>query len=248
MHESNSGVIWNAEAGEVSSGLVSSSVVSSMKQQHLSDTILALYATGDLDWRERLSAAWHVRTCGRCASLAQSFREDVKFRKKAAEAMPLPANWDALAEEMAANIRLGLAASECIRDIQPRAQTRVEKRPIGAVRPNWFWKPALATAAAMALVVTVWVWTMPPEQSRVFARAWDAVVHGRTVGLGEAPGMVLESSASGVVLRKGTRTSVKFLVAGHQPQQFSANMDGSMQAQYVDEELGQVTVTNAYAE
>jgi hypothetical protein len=233
MPESNSGVIWNAEAG----------AVSRMKQQHLSDTVLALYATGDLDWRERVAAAWHVRTCERCTSLAMSFREDVKFRKQAAEAMPLPANWDELAEEMAANIRLGLAASECIRDIQPR----VHKRAIGAIRPNWFWKPAAGIAAAMTLVVTVWVATMPADQSRVFARAWDAVVHGRTVA-GEAPGMVLESSTSGVELRKGSRTSVKLLVAGHKPDQFSANLDGSMRAQYVDEESGQVTVTNVYAE
>jgi anti-sigma factor RsiW len=236
MLESNSGVIWNAEAGGVSSGVVS-------MKQHLSETILALYATGDLDWRDRVAAAWHVRTCERCAGLAKSFREDVKFRKEAAEAMPLPANWDQLAEEMAANIRLGLSASECIRDVQPRVRVKA----IGAARPNWFWKPAAGIAAAMAFVVTVWVSTMPAEQSRVFARAWDAVVHGRTVA-GEAPVMVFESSASGVELRKGSRTSVKFLVAGHKPDQFSANLDGSMRAQYVDEESGQVTVTNVYAE
>lgn len=217
-------------------------------KQHPSDTLVALYATGDLDWRDRVTAAWHVRTCERCANLAQSFREDVAFRKLGADAMPLPANWDALAEEMSANIRLGLSASECIRfvksgDVKPR----VNAKPIGAERPNWFWKPAAGIAAAMAMVVTVWFSTMPPEQTRVFTRVWNAAVHGQT-GSPEAMGMVLESSANGVEMRKGSRTSVKLLVSGRLPEQFSANLDGSMRAQYVDEESGQVTVTNVYTE
>jgi len=218
-------------------------------KQHLSDTVLALYATGDLDWRDRAAAAWHVRTCEHCAKLAQSFREDIAFRRKSAEAMPLPAYWDALAEEMAANIRLGLSASECIRSVKSTTEVkpRARAKPIGAVRPNWFWKPAAGIAAAMAVVVTVWFSTMPPEQTRIFSRVWDAAVHGRT-GTPEALGMVLESSANGVEMRKGSRTSVKLLVSGHLPEQFSANLDGSMRAQYVDEESGQVTVTNVYAE
>lgn len=212
-------------------------------KQHLSETVLALYATGDLDWRDRIAAAWHIRGCERCAKAANEFREDVAFRKQAAEGMPLPANWDALAEEMAANIRLGLAASECIRDVQPRLTIK----PVGATRPNWFWKPASGIALAMALVLTVWFSFMPPEQSRVFTRVWDAAVNGRS-NAAPLDSMVLEGSASGVELRKGSRTSVRLLVAGHKPDQFSANLDGSMRAQYVDEESGQVTVTNVYAE
>jgi hypothetical protein len=99
----------------------------------------------------------------------------------------------------------------------------------------------------MALVLTVWFSFMPPEQSRVFTRVWDAAVNGRS-NAAPLDSMVLEGSASGVELRKGSRTSVRLLVAGHKPDQFSANLDGSMRAQYVDEESGQVTVTNVYAE
>lgn len=232
MRESNSGAISNAEAGAIS------------MKQHLSDTVLALYASGDLDWRDRIGAAWHVRTCERCAKTAQAFREDVAFRKQAAEAMPLPANWDQLAEEMAANIRLGLAASECIRDIEPR----VTLKPVGATRPNWFWKPAAGIAGAMAVVLVAWYSFLPPEASRAVSRVWDAAVNGRTGIQIESPSLILESSASGVELRKGSRTSVKLLVVGREPDQFSANLDGSMRAQYVDDVSGQITVTNVYAE
>jgi hypothetical protein len=220
---------------------------------HLPETVLALYASGDLDWRDRLRAAWHVRTCGRCGDLVRDFASDAAYRKKSAEAMPLPANWDSLAEEMAANIRLGLSAAECIRDIKQAPAVTVPARrrladSAGAVRPGWFWKPAGAIAAAMAMVLTVWFATMPADQARVFSKAWDVVIHGRTVSGGDAPGIVFESSSSGVELRRGSRTSVKVLVTGKRPDEFSANLDGSMRAQYVDVESGQVTVTNVFTE
>jgi hypothetical protein len=222
---------------------------------HLADSTLALYATGDLDFRNRLAAAWHVRTCARCASIAKSFETDILFRRESAASMPLPSNWDELADEMAANIRLGLSAAECIRDVQPRRENRLGelRRPAlrseatAAGRPGWFWKPAAGISAAMAVVLTVWIGSMPPEQTRVFSRVWDAVAHGRPAPA-ERPYVVLESSAQGIEMRQGSRTSLKVLVMGQNPDQFSANLDGSMRAQYVDDQSGQVTVTNVYAQ
>ena len=215
-------------------------------KRHPSDTILALSISGDLDLRDRFTTIWHVRTCPRCAKLVQSFRDDAEFFRASAEEIALPANWDSLAEEMAANIRLGLSASECIRDVKT-SRPQATARPATAVRPDWFWKPAAGIALAMATVVMVWFSTMPPEQTRVFARVWDAAVHGRTSGP-EPLSTVLESSASGIEMRRGSRTSVSVLVEGRKPEQFSANLDGSMRAQYVDDDSGQVTVTNVYSQ
>ncbi|MBS1834528.1 MAG: hypothetical protein JST65_17555 [Acidobacteria bacterium] len=217
--------------------------MASSSRKHPSEAILALYSSGDLDWRERWPAAWHVRGCSRCSALVDEFVADRKLRATSAEAMPLPENWDALAEEMTANIRLGLAASECIR---PVSAVRVKPAPAAAAtiqvddRSGWFWKPALGVGLSMLLLVAV----LATSQRGTLQRVWNAAAYGAS----DAGLTVLESSANGVEMRRGTRSAMSLKVEGHKANQYSANLDGSVRAQYVDDDSFQVTVTNVYAQ
>jgi hypothetical protein len=207
-------------------------------KQHPSEAVLALYSSRDLDWRERLPAAFHIRSCERCRTRVAEYQSDTKLRARGAAAMDLPENWESLAEEMAANIRLGLSAAECVRQV-PESRA-INIRPVGAVRPGWYWKPAIGIAASMALLVM----TLVTTQSEVFQRVWNGMRHGVT----EAPAVMLQSSADGVEMRRGTRSTMRISVGDHKADQYSANLDGSVRAQYVDDDSLQVTVTNVYAQ
>src|SRR5450432_1163191 len=77
--------------------------------KHPSEAELALYAGGDLGWLRQRLAERHVRNCGPCQNVAADFSE---LRSEGA-AFP-NVQWPRLAEEMRANIRLGLAAGECV--------------------------------------------------------------------------------------------------------------------------------------
>lgn len=208
-------------------------------KKHPSEAVLALYGSGDLDWRERLRTALHVRRCSRCRLLVDDYSADRKLRAASARAMELPDNWDALAEEMTANIRLGLSASECVRPAGPvRLKMSGGSRSSGA--SNWYWKPALGVGLSMALLVVA----LAASQRGVFQRVWNAAAYGAS----DAGLTVLESSADGVEMRRGTRSAMSLKVGRHKANQYSASLDGSVRAQYVDDDLLQVTVTNVYAQ
>jgi hypothetical protein len=206
-------------------------------KKHPSEAVLALYSSGDLDWRERLATALHVRGCSRCRLLTDDFAADRKLRGASAQMMEVPENWDALAEEMTANIRLGLSASECVR---PAGPVRLKLSAARPVQSNWYWKPALGVGLSMALLVVA----LATSQRTVFQRVWNAAAHGAS----DAGLTVLESSANGVELRRGPRSSMSLKVGDHKANQYSANLDGSVRAQYVDDDSFQVTVTNVYAQ
>jgi len=90
---------------------------------HPNESDLALYAGNDLSRFARLRVDWHLRTCGKCQ------QEVTEFSSQRAETLrnaPEPeVNWDRLAAEMKANIRLGLEAGNvslcrrCIGDTPP---------------------------------------------------------------------------------------------------------------------------------
>jgi hypothetical protein len=151
--------------------------------------------------------------------------------------MPLPPNWDSLAEEMAANIRLGIEAAACVRE--PAFKALPQTVPV--VRQGWYWKPALGIAASMAVLVVAFM----SSQSEVFSRVWSAAIHG----VRETPAVIVESSARGVEVRRGSRSTMRLQVGNSRPEQVSVNLvEGSVRAQYVDDDSLQVTVTNVYAQ
>jgi hypothetical protein len=133
--------------------------------------------------------------------------------------MPAEVNWNRLAAEMRGNIRVGLAAGECVGPAEPE-QTRLG------------WRIA-ATLAPITLVVLIGWWLQPSRPS--------------LTALPEAEGIVLGATAGAIELRQGNRVlSLQHPVVGDVT--YTVNVQGTLRARYVDSETGQVTINHVYAE
>jgi hypothetical protein len=141
--------------------------------------------------------------------------------------------WNRLAGEMRANIAVGLAAGECVREAP------VRKTFAGAFNGKAFWKagslkPVWAAGAAGILLVagaTVFLRGLLPREA-----APDA-----------ARAAVVQSTGLGVEVRTGTG-SMTLLNHGGDAGSQTVTSDGAIRASYVDGNTGTVTVTSVYVE
>ena len=186
---------------------------------HPSDTTLALYAGNDVGFLARRRTGRHVARCARCREEVEAYSA---LRAQASGLAELPGlHWNRLAAEMKANIRLGMAAGECVRD------SRAER----AAGVSWFGGRALATYASIAALLAAGVLLERPVPLPPAA----------------AEGITLEATAEGIALKGGGHTlSLLHRRAGEVT--FSASAQGSMRARYVDSETGYVTINNVYAQ
>ena len=85
--------------------------------KHPAQATLALLAGGDLGLFARWRVARHVARCESCRDEVAAFEA---AREIAGDLSEIPElQWNRLAAEMKANIRLGLAAGECVRASDP---------------------------------------------------------------------------------------------------------------------------------
>jgi len=92
--------------------------------KHPSLETLALHAGNDLGWLAKWRTARHLANCAECAAEVSAFED---LRDEAADHRQLPdIQWNRLASEMQANIRLGVAAGECVRE----APVRLMEQPV----------------------------------------------------------------------------------------------------------------------
>jgi len=206
---------------------------------HMKETDLALYASGDLSLWQRAVVHLHLRNCQSCSTIVEEFRADGRALRDAAGGLPEGLDWARLSAEMTANIRVGLAAGECV---APRARVR---KFIPAS-----WRPlALASMVTTMLAVLLlggWLLNMPPQETQALSRAMRSIWHGRSV-MQEERGPVIEASSEGIELRKDggalgvSQDSAKLL-------NVSVSTQGSASAHYVDQDTGQVTITSVYAQ
>src|SRR5689334_15540775 len=153
---------------------------------NVTETNLALYAAGDLPVWQRIAAAWHVRGCEKCRGLLDAFRGDRERLRKSADMLPENVDWDALSAEMTANIRVGLAAGECV---TPRASETVGLA--------WL-RPAAAVAGIVMLLAGAWWLNIPRADTETIGRAIRSIATGeRKVPL-EERGPMVGASSSGV--------------------------------------------------
>jgi len=189
--------------------------------KHPSQEILALHAGGDLSWLAGWKTARHVASCERCADEVAAFSDLREALPELGEIPELP--WNRMAADMRANIRLGLAAGECVRGV---AEPVLEPIPLfrGA-------RVTLALASVLALVATGLVLQSPGPLSTV-ARSTDPVVQLTSHGIQR------RSGDQGFALMHGSAQSVTYTV----------NAKGSLGARYMDPETDQVTMTKVYVE
>jgi hypothetical protein len=201
--------------------------------RHTPETDLALYALGDLALHRRAIVWLHVRGCEECGGLVEAFRANrLKLRQSAAN-MPDGLDWEALSAEMTANIRVGLAAGECV-------APRVHKRAA------FSWKPAAVAAGVTALVMAAWWLNMPFTDTEALGRVLRGI-GGRVSSPVEERGTMVEASFSGVGLREnGSRLGIQ--QTGLVPVTFSVSAQGSASARYVDDDTGQVTIATVYVQ
>lgn len=140
---------------------------------HPAETDLALLAGGDMGWMERFSLNRHLRGCHECREKVEEFEQ---FREDCALPEPSNLNWNRLASEMRANIRLGLEAGECVRRTQTRAA----------------WRLGLAAAFACVLVLA---------GAGIFMRDKRPAQQGSVV---QTP--VVQTTATGIELRTGSNS------------------------------------------
>ena len=206
--------------------------------RHPDSSVLALFSGGDLGPLDKWRVGAHVRRCAECSEYVEAFRRDRALLSASATELPDGLRWDRLAAEMTANIRVGLAAGECV------GRSRTDHT---AVRLSW--RPAAALAAITVLLVGGWWLNMPTAQPNEFLhalrRTWkpaylvqqQRLEAGVSVG---ANGDGLEVKQNGAVMtlmNPGTRPSV-----------VTASTGGQVRARYVDTDTGQVTITNVYAQ
>lgn len=184
---------------------------------HPDQVTLALHAGGDLGPIARWRINRHIAHCERCRDEAAAFAGITEILPGLAEMPEVP--WSGLSAEMKANIRLGLAAGECV---------RAEDKPLR----HWLCsgaRAAVAVASVLALVVTGLVLEHPGP------------------GPATVDGVVVQSTRDGIQVREGDR-SLQLMHPSAQPVTYSVGAQGSMRARYVDPETGYVTINNVYAE
>jgi hypothetical protein len=190
--------------------------------RHPREVSLALFAGGDLGAFARWRVARHLRSCDRCRGHVRQFERSTAVLSDEADRLPPRLNWDRLAAEMTGNIRVGLAAGECV-------------APVAAARQTLGWRPAAVIAMLTIAILGGWFLKGP--------RMWmPASPHIRTAALPVLAGTDdgIEVKASGGALTMLNTRAVSPAVYVSAP--------GTLRARFVDSETGQVTINNVYAE
>jgi hypothetical protein len=186
--------------------------------KHPDQATLALHAGGDLGLMARWRTGRHLAKCGHCRDEAARFHRMRAILPELAETPEIP--WNRLAAEMKANIRLGLAAGECVRTDETR----------------WRETPLFSRARAVVAFASVVV--------LLFA---GLVLEHPAPGAPKYDGVVVQTTANGIQVREGGQ-ALRLLHAGAQNVQYSVGAQGSMRARYVDPETGYVTINDVYAD
>ena len=183
---------------------------------------LALHASGDLAlWREFV-VRFHLLGCELCRRDIEALARARKELHAAATELPDGLEWNQLAAEMHANIRLGLEAGEC-----------VAAPPVLAL-PQRDWRAAMALAAAVVVAVGAW-WLNGPGPVRP----------SREAALNDSD-VVLEATAAGVEIKQAGG-AFALTHRGSDAVAVTVSVGGTARAGYVDDDTGQVTINHVYA-
>ena len=189
--------------------------------RHLSESALALLAGGDLGWLAGKRAAWHAGRCERCRAEVDRFRAAREVSTDLAE-LPPDLSWNRMEAEMKANIRLGLAAGECVGGAEEAPASR--------------WSPRAALAyASIAAVIGCGVWLQRP------APVGEPLAEGEIRLAATQNGIELQEGRRALSLRHARVRDVNDVMV-------TVSAQGSVRARYVDSETGQVTINNVYAQ
>jgi hypothetical protein len=199
---------------------------------HPSLEVLALYSAGDLPllsgWRTR----YHVARCHECECQVHFFQSATEELKREASTETLTgfeaiADWPSLEREMLGNIGVGVDAARCIDGVGKRS--------------SWIMRFAIASGLAL-LFAAGWMTHIPSDESqRLLATLRTFVGLERPAPVGT----ILRSTPDGIAVRTEGAT----LTILH-PRSAVVSLSGNsaVAARYIDEDTGQVTITNVYGQ
>ena len=199
---------------------------------HPAPETLALHARGDLALIPRLRLRAHLLECDTCGRQMALFAQSLAELKREAASETLTAfeavaDWSSLEREMLGNIVVGVAAARCIENVG-RKRT---------------WIPRLAVAGGLtALFVGGWVSHIPREETAHLTSSLS-----RLAGISHVTrlGDVVQTTPTGIAVRSEGVT----LTILHPPSAVVAvSGSSSVEARYVDEDTGQLTITNVYGQ
>jgi len=236
--------------------------------RHPSQETLALHAGGDLGWPERWSTKRHLSGCDDCRDEVVAFSEVRDVLPELNQMPEVP--WNRIALEMRANIRLGLAAGECVRltnDITPPPAKGDEHKAPNEHATLYEGRAALhENNAALQSGPQRYLRFGAPERVPFFpmhhssVKGARAVVAFASVCALLAVGLMLERPApvsasepmvqatdNGIQRRSGNR-AFGLMHAGARNVTYSVGAQGTLGARYVDPETGAMTMTKVYVE
>jgi hypothetical protein len=195
--------------------------------------MLALYSRGDLSWRQRWGVWRHVQGCGACDNQVARFRSAIPVLRQAAKEETLAgsepiANWSSLEREMIGNIKVGLDAARCIENVGRSHSTG---------------RRLALTTGLLSVVLTVgWIMNVPAAQR---LHLEDSL--RRITGLyrPSPSGTVVQTTAHGIAVRSQGATLTLL-----NPSSATVSLSGpsAVGARYIDDETGQITITNVYGQ
>lgn len=191
--------------------------------KHPGEIRLTLYAGGELGWWEQFALTRHLHRCPACRRRVEMYRNDRKVISEALTGSDEFADWERLAAEMTANIHLGLAAGECVE------QARAER-----TRPRWQRAIILAPIVLPVLVLAVVLLRMGQNPTATGKMDW-------------VEGTLIETTGGSIEWRQGT-AGLSLQIPPGGAVTYLVNARGEVRARYVDEETGQVTIHNVYAQ
>ena len=209
--------------------------------KHPAESELALLAGGELPFLTRVRVRRHVAGCASCHAAAEAFRDDA-LELEGLRDLPAGLRWERLAEEMKANVRVGLDAGACV------DPGRTSHRNVRMEWPVWSVGASLATLCV--LLALGWWMRMEPTDTESLARHVRAAWSGRLQSgepLNSGRGVVLAADTGGIEVKENGRT-MTFVSPRSEAVTVSVSLEGSAQARYVDSETGQVTIANVYAQ
>ncbi len=199
---------------------------------HPAQEVLALFLSRDLSPLSRWRVARHVHHCGDCEQhvmLLRSARTELQreARTETLTGFEAIADWSSLERDMLGNIAVGLSAARCIEKVGVR-------NPLLS---------RLAFAGGLTLLFILgWFTHVPAEQNqRLFGALRMAVGLDRPV----TAGSILRSTPDGLVV--GSQGSTLTIM---HPATAVISLSGAsgVEARYVDEDTGQVTITDVYGQ
>ena len=211
-------------------------------QTHPTEAQLALYAGNDLGFWEQRRVRGHVQACAACGQEVRLLQQGSAQLRELTMDVPGDLNWQRLSQEMTGNIRVGLAAGECIAGFEKTHRS---------VRPRLFWHTAAVLGAATAVVLAMlWLKLPKPEMDRLASSLgrirWERI--GPVPRLQTAAGqdwVVLEASPSSIEVKSNGR-ALSLMHPRSEGATVSINMQDSAGVRYVDSDSGQVTLNKVY--